>query len=165
MTEVQILPAADEQELLVMHDFAQRICDSRLASVYGASSVEYARQHFYSLRALQERQDKGLQFYLIRYMESLIGYIGVQLCPGVVCVEESYILKDFQGNKVLGGLISFLEELCKTHGLSRVRVILDSRDKRMIDLSRKLGFKLVGVRSPAPQEEWVVESWIMERQA
>jgi len=86
----------------------------------------------------------GYSYYIIKYNKISVGYLSFNTEQNVIFLSKIYVLHNFRGKKIGKTAMSFVENMAKKLGLSKIQLGVNKYNVNTIQAYEKLGFKNIG---------------------
>ncbi len=142
MIEINI--AASTTDLLLIEQLAHTIWHEYYVPIIGLDQVVYMLDKYQTVESMKGQIKSGSFYYLIYYNKRSVGYLSFNKEQNVIFLSKVYVLHNFRGKKIGKTAMSFVENMAKESGLSKIQLGVNKYNVNTIRAYEKLGFKNIG---------------------
>ena len=161
---IQISTVQTDEEIGALAELAIGIWNEHYIGIITKEQVDYMIKEFQSTEAVQRQiHSEGYEYFNVIKSGIPIGYIGVKEEEGTLFLSKLYLLKQFRGMGYASEVIVFLEEFCRSRGLSSIWLTVNRENEHTIAIYEKKGFKKVRTEVKEIGNGFVMDDFIMEK--
>jgi len=142
MIEINI--AESSSDLLLIEQLANTIWREHYVPIIGLGQVEYMLEKYQEVDSMKNQIKSGYSYYIIKYNKISVGYLSFNTEQNVIFLSKIYVLHNFRGKKIGKTAMSFVENMAKKLGLSKIQLGVNKYNVNTIQAYEKLGFKNIG---------------------
>ena len=162
MNSVKYVPAKTDGDIQIIADIAVDIWHQHFTPIIGKDQVDYMVEKFQSYPALKTQiENDGYEYYIIVSSHTPCGYIGIHQENNALFLSKLYIKKDFRGQHLATGALSFLVELCKSRGLIKIWLTCNKHNDNTLEIYDHLGFAITDEQVADIGNGFVMDDYIL----
>lgn len=123
---------------------AALIWNEHYPPIIGQAQVDYMLATLQSADAVCAQIGAGYRYYFMRDEGAALGYFAVKPDGGVYRLDKFYLIHIARGRGMGKTCLSFIEQLGRDEGCSRLRLSVNKHNAASIDVYKRLGFTVVG---------------------
>ncbi len=156
-------PVTTPQEIQTLCRIADEIWHEYFTPIIGPAQVEYMVGRFQSVPAVTEQIQSGYEYYFIMPAGSPAGYTGIHPEDGALFLSKLYLKKEFRGKGYARKTLNFLEELCRSRGLSKIWLTVNRHNDNTIAVYKAMGFSTVREQKTDIGNGFFMDDFVMEK--
>lgn len=139
---MQIEEVKDARLIPVVVSLARAIWTEHYTPIIGAAQVDYMLMKFQSVDALEKQLREGYRYFLLKYQDGYVGYIGIipEKATSSMCLSKFYISKSVRGKGFARESVVFIEEICRADKIKTIWLTVN-KNNPSISIYEKLGFR------------------------
>ncbi len=115
-----------------------------------------------SSEAILRKINEGYEYFLMT-LDAPVGYFAVKETDSGLYLDKAYIKKDFRGKGFFKDLVTYLEKLCKTKGICRIYLSVNSKNESSVCAYKACGFEICGEKTNDFGNGAVFRDFIMQK--
>ena len=161
---IKIKKVTQEIEISIIEKLAGEILHEVYDSIIPPEHTDYFLERFQSVSAIKNQiENKNFNYYLLKYNNQNVGYLGIQQSTQILNLSKLYILKSYRGKKIGKIALEFVNEFALTNGMQRIELIVNRQNQNTIEIYQKKGFKVVESIVNSFPNGYNIEDYRMEK--
>jgi GNAT superfamily N-acetyltransferase len=163
-TPLEFVPVQTPEELQAVADLAREIWYEYYVPIVGRAQVDYMVDKFQTPEAMAGQIDSGYEYFLVRKLQSDIGYFAVQPQPEDhrLFLSKLYLLDRHRGGGTGRACIEFIERLGRERGLDLLWLTVN-KDNPSVKAYQRLGFNIAAEVVADIGAGFVMDDYRMEK--
>ncbi|WP_350453820.1 GNAT family N-acetyltransferase [Slackia heliotrinireducens] len=170
---VSFIPVVSEEQLGQLADVADEIWHEYWPAIIGIGQTDYMVERFQSLPAIKrDIADHGYRYWFIHDSEQkarggIVGYTGgrTETETNRFFISKIYLFSDARGHGYCSRTIEFYDQLCKNESLRAMYLTVNKHNDLGIRAYLAKGFETIDSVETDIGSGYVMDDYIMERQA
>lgn len=135
-----------EPEIAEVVRLAREIWQEHYVPIIGQAQVDYMLESFQSQRAVAEQLGQAYEYFLARADGQSAGYTAVvpSRSEPMLLLSKLYVHRSVRGRGVGRELLRFVEELCRSRGITRIWLTVNKHNTHSIAWYGRMGFQSTG---------------------
>lgn len=151
---------ATEKDLEKIHQLAGEIWRKHYPGIISTEQINYMLDKMYSTTTLKNQFDKGMQFYIVSYKESAMGYFAYSITEETnYFLHKIYIKPEYQGFGTGKTLLNYIFNLMTSE--SELRLQVNRKNFKSINFYFKAGFIIENVLDTDIGQGYMMEDFVM----
>ena len=162
---IDIVEVMDSNQIKDTAMLAHSIWNQHYTPIIGKEQVDYMLANFQSEQAIKEQMDEGYRYFLTYCNGQAVGYFAVQANSKdkSLFLSKFYVAKDFRGQGIGKQCLSYMEDICRTHGLNRIWLTVNKYNDNSIKAYERFGFKKIEELVQDIGNGFVMDDYKMEK--
>lgn len=157
--------ALSRSDIEIIARLAEEIWNEHYISIIGREQVDYMVENFQSATAMQDQLDEGYRYYIVEYDSRYAGYFAVleDREANTLFLSKLYVHRDFRGKGIARVCISYIEDICRALGLTKVWLTVNKYNDLAIRAYEKMGFVVVDSMTQDIGNGFIMDDYKMEK--
>ena len=136
-----------ENQIETLTDLAEKIWSNHFGPMFEPKVLEHLINIVQSKQAITDQIKDGYRYYFIQIEKTQVGYFAYKLDkPNRKLFLSKLYITPGQRKKGIGTqVINHLEEICKTHNLSKITLTVLNKNQSAVNAYEKIGFRKTGL--------------------
>ena len=136
---------SSKRDVATVARLAREIWSDHYAPIIGAGQVAYMLDKFQSPEAISEQiAHQDYWYFLIRYENRAVGYIGLQRQRETLFLSKLYLDKSVRGKGLGRRAVAFILQFAGARGLATIRLTVNRHNAAAIAVYERTGFTRTG---------------------
>ncbi len=133
---------ATQNDIMTINKLANKIWRKHYTDIIGAETVEYMLELMYSPEAIKRDMLSSIEYFLIKFNNDEIGYLGIKQEYEKLFLSRIYIKEEFRGKKFGRQAIEFISTIANNRTLSEIYLTVAKNNLNSIKFYKNCGFKI-----------------------
>ena len=144
---LSIVPATTEVDFKRIEQLAWEIMPYYYRhAAFPPEHTIYFLQTLQSVEALKKATAKDQFYYLLRWNDETVGYLGFQLKPEELYIGKLYLLERFRGNRIGAKAMKFTEGFARELDCKRITLLVHEKNPDGIRFYEHQGFAVTELK-------------------
>lgn len=162
MTSLQIVPAASNHNIQSIAELASIVWNEHFTSILSQEQIDYMIDKFQSYEAIQKQIADGYEYFMLKHLDTLIGYTGICAKDDSLFLSKLYIRKDYRGLGFSSKTFQYLKNLCQTRSLKRIWLTCNKYNFHSLDVYKHFHFNVIDTQKADIGGGFIMDDYIME---
>jgi len=127
-------------DIQLIEDLGAQIWKEHYTPIIGKEQVAYMLQKFQTAQVIQQQIEDGLEYYLIKYKQTDVGYFSIKKETDAIFLSKFYVLKKQRGKGIGKFAMNFIENIVHSEKLKYIRLTVNKYNTNSIQAYKKMGF-------------------------
>lgn len=160
----QILKASNDKDFQIIESLAKEILHEVYDPIIPVEHTTFFLEKFQTVNAIKQQIiDTGFEYYLLRFNNENIGYLGFHIKNKIFFLNKIYLLKSSRGNNIGKTAMEFINQKAVTLKLNRIELLVNQQNENTIAFYKKNGFEITESVTNSFSDGFSVEDFIMKK--
>ena len=144
---------------------AAEIWNEHYIPIIGKEQVNYMVSLFQSVATIESQIEEGYQYFLVEYDDNHGGYFAIlkDRQEKSMFLSKLYVHKDFRGHGIAKACVSYIEDMCRESGLTKIWLTVNKYNEIAIEAYTKMGFINVAAITQDIGNGFIMDDYKMEK--
>lgn len=146
-------------------NLAYEIWNEYYIPIIGKDQVKYMVSTFQSTAAIENQIKEGYRYFLVKYDGSHGGYFAIleDIREKSMFLSKLYVHENFRGQGIAKTCVSYIEDICKSFGLTKIWLTVNKHNEIAIEAYKKMGFVNVAAITQDIGSGFIMDDYKMEK--
>jgi diamine N-acetyltransferase len=161
---IQILKASHKNDFLTIASLAKEILHEVYDPIIPSAHTTFFLEKYQTVNAIQQQiTHTGFEYYLLRFKNKSIGYLGFYIKDNILFLNKVYLLKSSRGNGVGKTAMEFINQKAIALALDGIELLVNQQNENTIAFYKKNGFEISESVTNSFSDGFSVEDFIMKK--
>lgn len=137
---IDIVQANNQKDFFRIEQLANIVWHEHYITIISLEQIDYMLKKYNSVKAIEERAQVGVLFFLMTFNAIPVGYLSLELKTDFLYISKLYLLKEFREKKIAKQAMFYSESFAKEHAFSIIKLHVNKYNTNAILVYEKMGF-------------------------
>lgn len=159
----EIIRAKEKRHFKAIAALAESIWHQHYTPIIGTEQVRYMLSKYQSPRAIENQTQKGMEYYMIKLNQDLVGYLAIEKKGEALFLSKIYVDQAQRGKGYGQKAMAFISEKAKEYGCDRISLTVNKHNTNSIEAYKKMSFSITKELVMDIGKGFVMDDYAMEK--